>query len=73
MLTLFNQEQVWNIERENIKKEALAEGINQGSAEKEKNMVIGMLKENVKIETIAKIAQMTVEQVAAIGKKAAIL
>lgn len=26
MLTLFNQEQVWNIELENIKKEALAEG-----------------------------------------------
>mgnify|MGYP003551086000 CR=1 FL=1 len=52
---------------------ALADGISQGAAEKEQNMIVGMLKENVNINTIAKVAQMTVEQVAAIGKKAAVL
>ena len=36
-------------------------------------MIVGMLKENININTIAKVAQMTVEQVAAIGKKAAVL
>ena len=85
MLTLFDQEKIWNIERDNIRAAALADGISQGitqgisqgisqgAGEKEQNMIIGMLKENVNINTIAKVAQMTVEQVAAIGKKAAVL
>ena len=73
MLTLFDQEKIWNIERDNIRATALADGISQGAAEKEQNMIVGMLKENVNINTIAKVAQMTVEQVAAIGKKAAVL
>ena len=77
MLTLFDQEKIWNIERDNIRAAALADGISQGisqgAAEKEQNMIVGMLKENVNINTIAKVAQMTVEQVAAIGKKAAVL
>ena len=77
MLTLFDQEKMWNIERDNIRAAALADGISQGisqgAAEKEQNMIVGMLKENVNINTIAKVAQMTVEQVAAIGKKAAVL
>ena len=30
MLTLFDQEQVWNVERENIRSEAFNEGVNRG-------------------------------------------
>ena len=73
MLTLFDQEKIWDIEIDNIRAAALAEGISRGAAEKEQNMIVGMLKENIKINTIAKVAQMTVEQIAAIGKKAAVL
>ena len=36
-------------------------------------MIQNMLKENISIEVVAKVARMTVEQVALIGKKAAIL
>lgn len=30
MLALFDQEQVWNIERDNIRSEAFAQGKNEG-------------------------------------------
>ena len=36
MLTLFDQEKIWNIERDNIRAAALADGSSQGAAEKEK-------------------------------------
>lgn len=36
-------------------------------------MIQNMLRENISIEVVAKVARMTVEQVALIGKKAAIL
>lgn len=36
-------------------------------------MIQNMLKENINIDIIARVAKMTVEQVAAIGKKAAVL
>lgn len=76
MLTLFDQEKVWDIERENIKKEALERGRNEGKSEGKiegiNDMIQKMLKANIDIDTIAKIAQMKVEQLVAISKKAAI-
>lgn len=46
-----------------------AEGCAEGRAE----LIINMLKNQMKPEQIAKIADMTVEQVVSIGKKAAVL
>ena len=65
MLTLFDQEYVWNLERENIRSEGIAEGRN----EKKKKMLAA----NMSLDNIAKIVKMPVEQIAAIGKKMAVL
>ena len=46
-----------------------AEGREEGRA----SMITSMLKNKMKPEQIAQIAQMTVEQIVAIGKKAAVL
>lgn len=46
-----------------------AEGCAEGRAE----LIINMLKNHMKPEHIAKIANMTVEQIISIGKKAAVL
>lgn len=44
-----------------------------GAEKSRVEMIQNMLKENISIEVVAKVARMTVEQVALIGKKAAIL
>lgn len=61
MLTLFDQEYVWNLERENIRSEARNE------------IIQNMLDANMSLDVIAQAVKMPVEQVAAIGKKMAIL
>ena len=65
MLTLFDQEYVWNLERENIRSEGIAEGRNE--------IIQKMLAANMSLDNIAKIVKMPVEQIAAIGKKMAVL
>ena len=49
------------------------EGRAQGFAEGKASLIVSMLKNKMKPEQIAQIAQMTVEQIVAIGKKAAVL
>ena len=51
MLTLFDQDRVWDIEKENIKEES------------KKEIVMEMLKNNIPIEMISKVTKMAVEQV----------
>ena len=76
MLTLFDQEHVWNIERNNIRAAALAEGrsegINQGILQKEKQVVLKMFKHNMSIEDIADISELSVEEVNEILKNASV-
>ena len=50
-----------------------AEGRAEGRIEGRAELIINMLKIQMKPEQIAKIADMTVEQIISIGKKAAIL
>ena len=50
-----------------------AEGRKEGRAEERANLITSMLRNKMKPEQIAQIAQMTVEQIVAIGKKAAVL
>ena len=51
MLTLFDQDRVWDIEKKNIKEES------------KKEIVMEMLKNNIPIEMISKVTKMAVEQV----------
>ena len=51
----------------------LAKGLVKGRAEERANLIVSMLKNKMKPEQIAQIAQMTVEQIVAIGKQAAVL
>ena len=60
MLTLFDQAQVWNIEKENIKKNIMLEQI--------KKTVLKMFKRNMPIEDIADVNDISVEQVKEICK-----
>ena len=53
--------------------EGLAEGRAEGRAERQSELIVNMLKSKLKPEQIAQIAQVTVEQIVAIGKKAAVL
>ena len=53
--------------------EGREEGLAQGRIEERTNLVVSMLKNKLRPEQIAQIAQMTVEQIVAIGKKAAVL
>ncbi|MGM9581327.1 MAG: hypothetical protein ACI3U2_08855 [Anaerovibrio sp.] len=85
MLTLFDQEHVWNIERNNIRVAALAEGmnlgisrgrnegINLGILQKETQVVLSMFKRNMPVEDIADISDLSVEQVNEILKNAAVV
>ena len=50
-----------------------AEGRAEGRAERQSELIISMLKNKLKPEQIAQIAQMTVEQIVSIGKKASVL
>ncbi len=73
MLTLFDQEYVWNLERERIRQEAFAEGFIQGLLSirnAEKNEIVQLLlDENIRPDVIAEVVKIPVEQVIAIGKK----
>ena len=48
-------------------------GYNKGKIEDRAELISNMLKNQMKPEQIAKIANMTVEQIISIGKKAAVL
>ena len=73
MLTLFDQEYVWDLERDSIRASALAEGISQGASEKQTQVVLNMFRRNMSIEDIADISGSSVEEVQEILKKAAVL
>ena len=52
---------------------AKEEAIEEGRESEKKNNVIGMLKEGLAIDLISRVSRLTVEQVTAIGKQAALL
>ena len=54
-------------------KQAFKEGFKEGYEEIREEIITAMLREGMNINTVARIAKMTVEQVMAIGKKAAVL
>ena len=45
----------------------------RGMEKTRKEMILNMLKENISVDTIARVAKLTADQVIAIGKKAAVL
>ena len=55
------------------REEGRAEGLAKGRDERQSELIINMLRNKLRPEQIAQIAQMTVEQIIAIGKKAAVL
>ncbi|WP_405759855.1 hypothetical protein [Anaerovibrio slackiae] len=69
MLTLFEQEHVWNIERNNIRLAALEEGIMQNKTQ----TVLKMFRRNMPVEDIADISEISVEEVDDILKKAMVI
>ena len=69
MLTLFDQEYVWDLERDSIRAAALA----QGASEKQTQVVLNMFRRNMSIEDIADISGSSLEEVKEILKKAAVL
>ena len=69
MLTLFDQEHVWNIERNNIRLAALEEGVMQNKTQ----TVLKMFKRNMPVEDIADISELSVEEVNEILKNASVL
>ena len=69
MLTLFEQEHVWNIERNNIRLAALEEGIMQNKTQ----TVLKMFRRNMPVEDIADISELSVEEVDDILKKAMVI
>ena len=73
MSILFDQEYIWDLERNSIRAEALAEGISQGASENQKQVVLNMFRDNMSYETIARINDLSVEEVKDILKKAAVL
>ena len=73
MLTLFDQEHVLNVERDNIRAVALAEGISQGISQGRSQVIVNMFRHNMSMQDIADINDLPVEEVSAILKKAAVL
>lgn len=69
MRTLFDQENILNIERDNIRAAALAEGM----IKKQTQVVVNMFRHNMSMQDIADINDLPVEEVGAILKKAAVL
>ena len=69
MLTLFDQEHVWNIERNHIRLAALEEGIMQNKTQ----TVLKMFRRNMPVEDIADISELSVEEVDDILKKAMVI
>ena len=51
----------------------VAQGEARGMEKNRMEMINNMLKENISIEVIARVVKMTVEQVAAISKKTAVI
>ena len=81
MLTLFDQDRMTELWKKELTKElrakclaeGRAEGKTEGRAEGRAEVIISMLLNKMKPEQIAKIVNMTVEQIVDIGKKAAVL
>ena len=81
MLTLFDQEHIWNIERNNIRAAALAEGwdkgkvegINLGVMQNKTQTVLKMFRRNMPVEDIADISELSIDKVKEILKTAAVL
>ena len=81
MLTLFDQEHVWNIERNNIRAAALAEGWDKGKVEgielgvmqNKTQTVLKMFRRNISVEDIADISELSVEEVNDILEKAMVI
>ena len=81
MLTLFDQEHVWNIERNNIRAAALAEGWDKGKVEgielgvmqNKTQTVLKLFRRNMPVEDIADISELSVEEVDDILKKAMVI
>ena len=69
MLTLFDQEHVWNIERNHIRLAALEEGIMQNKTQ----TVLKMFRRDMPVEDIADISELSVEEVDDILKKAMVI
>ena len=69
MLTLFDQEYIWNLERESIR----AEGRNEGIWENKTQTVLKMFRRNMPVEDIADISGCSVGEVNEILKNAAVL
>ena len=69
MFTLFEQEQIWNLERESIR----AEGRNEGIWENKTQTVLKMFRRNMPVEDIADISGCSVGEVNEILKNAAVL
>ena len=45
----------------------------RGMEKTRKEMILNMLKENISVDTIARVAKLTADQVIAVGKNAAVL
>ena len=77
MLTLFDQEHVWNIERNNIRAAALSQGLNEGIElgvmQNKTQTVLKMFRRNISVEDIADISELSVEEVNDILKKAMVI
>ena len=81
MLTLFDQEHIWNIERNNIRAAALAEGWDKGKVEgielgvmqNKTQTVLKMFRRNMPVEDIADISELSIDKVKEILKTAAVL
>ena len=69
MITLFDQEYIWNLERDSIRAEAFA----RGASEKQTQVVLNMFRRNMAVEDIADISGSSVEEVKEILKNAAVL
>ena len=69
MITLFDQEYIWNLERDSIRSEAFA----RGASEKQTQVVLNMFRRNMAVEDIADISGSSVEEVKEILKNAAVL
>lgn len=69
MITLFDQEYIWNLERDSIRSEAFA----RGASKKQTQVVLNMFRRNMAVEDIADISGSSVEEVKEILKNAAVL
>ena len=77
MKTALTQEYIWNLERNSIRAEALAEGItqgrNEGIWENKTQTVLKMFRRNMPVEDIADISGCSVGEVNEILKNASVL